>query len=114
AKSFDAAYICWVLEHVSTPSNVLNKVRRELRPGASIYIHEVMNHTFFLDPYSPNVWKYWMAFNDFQYEKAGGDPFVGAKLGNLLVAQGFRNIETKVKTWHFDNRKPDKTQDTID
>ena len=52
-----------------------------------MYITEVMNSSFFLDPYSPNVWRYWMAFNDFQYDH-GGDPFVGAKLGNLLLAGG--------------------------
>lgn len=113
SNSFDAAYICWVLEHVTAPEQVLGEVRRVLRPGSWIHIHEVMNHTFFLDPYSPNVWKYWMAFNDYQYENAG-DPFVGAKLGNLLVGQGFREIQTKVKTWHFDNRNPEKRRETIE
>lgn len=113
ANTFDAAFVCWVLEHVSSPANILAEIRRVLRPGGIIYIHEVMNNTFFLDPYSPNVWKYWMAFNDFQYENAG-DPFVGAKLGNLLSSGGFRQIETKIKTWHFDNRDPDKRKETIE
>jgi hypothetical protein len=34
----------------------------------------------------------------------GGDPFVGAKLGNLLQAVGFRDITTKVRTFHLDSR----------
>ena len=46
-----------------------------------------------------------MAFNDFQLE-SGGDPFVGAKLGNLLLAGGFRDVSTQVKTFHFDKREP--------
>ena len=46
-----------------------------------------------------------MAFNDRQLE-LGGDPFVGAKLGNLLQAVGFRDIRTEVKTFHLDNRVP--------
>src|SRR5690606_41970667 len=46
-----------------------------------------------------------MAFNDYQLE-LGGDPFVGAKLGNLLQAVGYRDIETEVKTYHLDNRRP--------
>lgn len=104
-RSFDAAFLCWVLEHVPAPSRVLAEVRRVLAPGAVVYVTEVMNASFLLDPYSPNVWRYWMAFNDFQIE-SGGDPFVGAKLGNLLLAGGFRDVTTEIKTFHFDNREP--------
>lgn len=46
-----------------------------------------------------------MAFNDFQIE-SGGDPFVGAKLGNLLLAGGYRDVTTEIKTFHLDNRDP--------
>jgi hypothetical protein len=43
--------------------------------------------------------------NDHQLE-LGGDPFVGAKLGNLLQAVGFQDIRTDVRTIHLDNRSP--------
>lgn len=105
AQTYDAAYLCWILEHVPNPAQVLSEVRRVLRPGAEIVVTEVMNSSFFLDPYSPNVWKYWMAFNDFQHNHAG-DPFIGAKLGNLLTQVGYQQVRTEVKTWHFDNRQP--------
>ncbi len=105
ARSFDGAFLCWVLEHVPSPARVLSEVRRVLSPGAIVYVTEVMNSSFLLDPYSPNVWRYWMAFNDFQVETRG-DPFVGAKLGNLLLAGGYRDVTTQVKTFHFDNREP--------
>jgi hypothetical protein len=48
---------------------------------------------------------YWLAFNDHQLE-LGGDPFVGAKLGNLLLAVGYKDITTKVRNIHLDNRTP--------
>jgi ubiquinone/menaquinone biosynthesis C-methylase UbiE len=105
AETFDAAYLCWILEHVPNPAQVLSEVRRVLRPGAEIVVTEVMNSSFFLEPYSPNLWKYWMAFNDFQHSHAG-DPFIGAKLGNLLTQVGYHQVKTEVKTWHFDNRQP--------
>src|SRR5690606_30146889 len=100
AQSFDAAYLCWILEHVPNPAQVLSEVRRVLRPGSEVIVTEVMNSSFFLDPYSPHVWKYWMAFNDYQYDHAG-DPFIGAKLGNLLTQVGYHQVKTEVKTWHF-------------
>ena len=111
-RSFDGAFLCWVLEHVPSPERVLSEVRRVLAPGSTVFVTEVMNAAFLLDPYSPNVWRYWMAFNDFQLE-AGGDPFVGAKLGNLLLAGGFRDVATQVKTFHFDNREPARRKQMI-
>lgn len=113
AESFDGAFLCFVLEHVPDPGRVLSEVRRVLTPGGIIYITEVLNSSFFLDPYSPNVWKYWMAFNDYQYDQKG-DPFMGAKLGNLLMQNGYRNIETEVKTWFLDNRHPQKRKEIIE
>ncbi|GAB4187412.1 MAG: hypothetical protein Tsb002_12710 [Wenzhouxiangellaceae bacterium] len=104
---FGGAFLCWVLEHVPDPAAVLSELRRVLRPGSPVFITEVMNSSFFLDPYSPAVWQYWMAFNDYQYDMAG-DPFIGAKLGNLLLTTGYRQVSTQVKTFHYDNRNPGK------
>ena len=103
--SFDGAFLCWILEHVDDPARTLAEVRRVLRPGSPVVVTEVMNATFFLDPYSPNTLRFWRAFNDTQLAM-GGDPFVGAKLGNLLLKNGFTDIHTEVKTFHLDNRMP--------
>lgn len=111
-RSFDAAFLCWILEHVPSPARVLSEVRRVLAPGSAVYVTEVMNASFLLDPYSPNVWRYWMAFNDFQID-SGGDPFVGAKLGNLLLAGGYRDVSTEIKTFHLDNREPARRRQMI-
>ncbi|AAQ61060.1 class I SAM-dependent methyltransferase [Chromobacterium violaceum] len=111
--SFDGAFLCWILEHVHSPERVLAEVRRVLKPGARLYATEAMNATFFLAPYSANLQQYWLAFNDHQLS-VGGDPFVGAKLGNILMRLGFRHVETKVKTWHLDSREPHRRQQVLD
>lgn len=105
AETFDGAFLCWVLEHVGDPMRTLSEVRRVLRVGSPVVCTEVQNATFFIEPYSPNTLQYWMAYNDRQWE-LGGDPFVGAKLGNLLQAVGFGDVRTEVKTFHLDNRRP--------
>ena len=112
ADSFDGAFLCWILEHVAEPAQVLSEVRRVLRPGASVVVTEVQNSTFFLDPYSPHTMTYWTAFNEHQME-LGGDPFVGAKLGNLLQRVGYLDIQTEVKTVHLDNRAPGERAEFI-
>lgn len=105
AETFDSAFLCWILEHVGDPARVLSEVRRVLLPGAPIVCNEVLNATFFVDPYSPDTVRYWTAFNEEQIA-SGGDPFIGAKLGNLLQSVGFRDIVTEPKTFHLDNRAP--------
>lgn len=112
-NSFDAAFSTWFLEHVQNPVEILNEIRRVLKAGAFIYLHEVLNATLYMHPYSPATLKYWFEFNDHQWNLKG-DPFVGAKLGNYLLASGFQNVSTEVVTFHFDNRSPKKRADFIE
>ena len=112
-SSFDVAFSTWFLEHVKEPIKILTEVRRVLKSGAYVHLNEVLNATLFLHPYSPATLKYWFEFNDHQWN-LGGDPFVGAKLGNYLMASGFQNCVTEVVTYHLDNRSPKKRAEFID
>ncbi|MEL6905457.1 MAG: methyltransferase domain-containing protein [Planctomycetota bacterium] len=113
ADSFDGAFLCWVLEHVREPARVLSEVRRTLRPGAPVVVNEVQNASFLVSPYSPAMLRYWTAFNDHQFE-LGGDPFIGAKLGNLLQRVGFTDIVTEVRPILLDNRRPAERAEFLD
>jgi SAM-dependent methyltransferase len=103
----DAAFVCWVLEHVASPVRVLTELRRVLAPGAVVVCTEVHNATLFLHPPCPHTQTFWAAFNARQVA-LGGDPVVGGKLGNLLVSAGFRDVITEVKTFFFDRRTPEQ------
>lgn len=104
---YDAAFLCWFLEHVPKPLKVLKRVRQHLKPGAKIYCSEVFNQTLFIEPYSPAYLKYWFEFNDFQWS-IGGHPFVGGMLGNYLKEAGFVDIQTEVRSFHFDSREAER------
>lgn len=106
-ETYDAAFLCWFLEHVPKPIEVLKRVRKHLKPGAKIYCSEVFNQTLFMDPYSPAYLSYWFQFNDYQWT-IKGHPFIGAQLGNLLKEAGFKDINCEVRPFHFDSREPEK------
>ena len=54
-----------------------------------------------------------MEFNDYQWSLKG-DPFVGGKLANYLMAAGFQNVSTNVLTHQYDNRTPKKRAAFLD
>lgn len=110
---YDAAFLCWFLEHVPDPLKVLKRVRKHLKPGAKVYCSEVFNQSLFIDPYSPNFLKYWFEFNDFQWS-IGGHPFVGGKLGHYLKEAGFVDIQTEVRAFHFDSREPERRKEFVE
>jgi SAM-dependent methyltransferase len=111
-RAFDGAFVCWMLEHVSEPLAVLAEARRLLEDGAPIACCEVLNATLFVEPHCPALLAYWAAYNEHQ-AAIGGDPHVGAKLGNLLLAAGFREVRTEARTYHLDARAPEARRDML-
>ncbi len=110
---YDAAFLCWFLEHVPKPLEVLKRVKKHLRPGSMIYCSEVFNQSLFMEPYSPAYLNYWFQFNDYQWS-INGHPFIGAELGNLLKDAGFKDIQIEVRPFHFDSRHAKKRTEFID
>lgn len=104
-NSFDGIFLCWILEHLAHPKQVLKEALRVLRPGAKLYANEVMNSSFFVFPHKASLGMYWGAYNHFQSEN-GGDPYIGAKLGGFLHELGYNHIQTLSKCMHFDKRDP--------
>jgi ubiquinone/menaquinone biosynthesis C-methylase UbiE len=103
-RAYDGVFVCWFLEHVKDPVQVLKETRKRMKPGSKIFISEVFNQSLFVEPYSATFLKYWFEFNDLQWA-LGGHPFIGASLGNILKNAGFKKITTTVESTHFDSRQ---------
>ena len=106
-QTFDAAFICWVLEHSSNPEATLKEVYRVLQKNAVIYISEVFNQSFYLSTITPSIKEYWNKFNQLQQHQ-NGHPNIGIELGSLLKTCGFNNIKTTPLIIHVDNSDAQK------
>lgn len=106
-KQYDAAFICWVLEHVSDPVKILISMKPFLKPNAKVSITEVFNSTFYIYPVKKEVMDYWRIYNEYQVQ-IGGDPQVGVRLGDLLEEAGYSNIDLRSGGFHLDNRQPEE------
>ncbi|MFN3998782.1 class I SAM-dependent methyltransferase [Algoriphagus sp.] len=100
-EEFDSAFICWALEHMTDPLQVLRRVREHLLPSAKIHITEVFNSTFYCRPKSPAMDFYYQKYNE-QQLSFGGNPDVGSQLGNLLFHAGFKEIQLLRNGFHLD------------
>jgi ubiquinone/menaquinone biosynthesis C-methylase UbiE len=106
-KQYDGAFICWVLEHIPHPIEVLISIKPFLKTGAMVSITEVFNATFYTYPIMPAIMDYWKIYNDYQVQ-IGGDPQVGARLGDLLSESGYKNIDLRSGGFHLDSRKSEE------
>lgn len=91
------------------PVKVLESAKKHLTKGAKIWATEVFNSSFYVQPDLPNQRKYYEAYNQLQISM-GGNPDVGAQLGNLLKKTGFHTIEIYHDGFHLDQSKPEELQ----
>lgn len=112
-KTYDAAFICWVLEHIPQPVRVLKSMYPFLKKGAIVSITEVFNKTFYTYPNDTAVMEYWEVYNKYQ-EEIGGDPHIGAKLGDLLLEAGYRDIQLRSGGFHLDSRNQEEKRAVFD
>ena len=92
--TFDRVHCSWLLEHVPRPVEVLREVRRVLAAGGTAHFIEVDNASFRTTPELPEVTQVMAALCEAQ-ERAGGDPYVGRRLGALFEEAGFSQVRAR-------------------
>jgi len=95
-EKFDAIYIRWVLTWLPYPEKALNEIRKMLKPGGKVIIHDYFNwKAMTIAPRSPGVDAMIKAAVESFIENKG-DPDIAARLPAMLRESGF---ELK----HFDS-----------
>lgn len=105
SASADAAFVCWLLEHVPDPAAVLRECARVVRPGGRVFVTEVYNNSMTLEPSHPAIERYWAALSATQ-RRAGGHPNIGARLGELAAAAGLEVVAHRFVPVLGDARDP--------
>lgn len=92
---FDAAWCRWVASFVPDPRRLVQNMAGALRTGGRVIFHDYVNYgSWQMTPPSESHESFVQAVIA-NWKASGGDPFVGARLPQLLLEAGFRLIETR-------------------
>ncbi len=91
---FDAAFVCFVLEHLREPLAALRELRRVLRPGGALEVIEGDHGSWLLSPETAEARHAWNCLIECQ-KRLGGDSLIGRRLYPLLTEAGFERAEVE-------------------
>lgn len=104
--TFDAVFVCFVLEHLPDPSGALQELRRVLKNDGKIMIIEGDHGSTFFHPHSSAAQKAIECQVLLQKEN-GGNANIGRQLFPLLQLNDFKNISVTPRFVYADASKPE-------
>ncbi len=104
-ESFDHLFICFVLEHLSRPVEVLRILMNFVKPGGTITAIEGDHGSAYFYPDSAAAHKAISCQVELQ-RRAGGNAMIGRQLYPLLCQAGFSEISVSPRMVYVDSSKP--------
>jgi len=104
-ECFDHVFLCFVLEHVSSPERALAELRRVLKPDGSLTVIEGDHGSAYFHPDSEHARKAIACLVELQ-RRAGGDSLIGRRLYPLLTENGFREVTVSPRMVYAEANRP--------
>lgn len=105
SESFDHVFVCFVLEHLSKPSDALASLRAILKPGGTITVIEGDHGSTYFHPESDAADAAIRCQVELQ-RMAGGDAHIGRQLYPLISQSGFGSVRVSPRMVYADSSKP--------
>lgn len=102
---FDHIFVCFVLEHLSRPVEVLRILKKHLRPGGTITVVEGDHGSAYFYPDSAAARRAIRCQVKLQ-KQAGGNAMVGRELYPLLRRAGYGSIRVSPRMVYADSSRP--------
>jgi trans-aconitate methyltransferase len=103
--SFDHLFICFVLEHLPQPLEVLQKLKTHVRPGGTITVIEGDHGSTYFYPDSKAAHIAIQCQVELQ-RQAGGNALIGRALYPLLREAGYQAVRVSPRMVYVDASKP--------
>lgn len=104
-ETFDAVFVCFLLEHLPDPVLALDRLRDLLKSGGSLTVIEGDHGSAHFHPDSAHARKTIQCLVDLQRQMQG-NALIGRELYPLLKASGFRDIRVSPRTAYVDEGSP--------
>ena len=103
--SFDHAFLCYVLEHLTDPHGVFAQIHRVVRPGGALTVVEGDHGSCYFHPETPESLQACRCLIDIQAQM-GGNSLIGRQLYPHLHAAGFGSIQVSPRMLYMDASNP--------
>jgi len=105
AESFDHVFVCFVLEHLSNPLDVLASLKKVIKPGGTITVIEGDHGSVYFYPDSNEARRAIQCQIELQ-KRAGGNALIGRELYPILNEAGFKSVRVSPRMVYVDSSKP--------
>jgi SAM-dependent methyltransferase len=105
-ETFDHLFVCFVLEHLSRPSDALRRLRGLLKPGGTITVIEGDHGSAYFHPESAAAQKAIDCLVELQ-RMSGGNAMIGRQLHPLLLRAGFEGVRVSPRMVYVDSSRVD-------
>jgi SAM-dependent methyltransferase len=104
--TFDHAFVCFVLEHLSQPDEALLRLTEVVKPGGSITVIEGDHGSALPYPDDSAAHAAIRCLVTLQ-QAAGGDGLIGRRLQPMLLAAGLGEVTVSPRVIYADSSRPD-------